>query len=103
MAMDKTEILKTANEIITRDRQATHGKAEDNFSRISAMWSAYTGFSITPEDVAIMMAQVKMARFKHNPTYADNAIDMAGYAALAGELATRGDALKPASNGADGE
>ena len=86
MAMDKTEILRTANEYITKDRQATHGKAECNFSRISAMWSAYTGFNITPADVAIMMAQLKMARFKHNPSYVDNAIDMAGYAALAGEL-----------------
>lgn len=84
--MDKTEILRTANEYITKDRQTTHGQAENNFARISAMWSAYTGFNITPADVAIMMAQLKMARFKHNPTYVDNAIDMAGYAALAGEL-----------------
>lgn len=101
--MDKTEILRTANEYITKDRQATHGKAENNFARISAMWSAYTGFNITPADVAIMMAQLKMARFKHNPTYVDNAIDMAGYAALAGELGQVVGASKPASNGANNE
>jgi hypothetical protein len=84
--MDKTEILRTANEYITKDRQSTHGQAEDNFANISRLWSAYLDYPITKQDVAILMTLLKIARYKHNPSYIDNAIDMAGYAALAGEL-----------------
>jgi len=39
--MDKTEILRTANEYITKDRQITHGQAECNFNNIGRLWSAY--------------------------------------------------------------
>jgi hypothetical protein len=84
--MNRTEILKTANEYITKDRQATHGNAENNFSFIAKLWSAYTELPITPQDVAMMMALLKMARFKGNPQHTDNAIDLCGYAALAGEI-----------------
>lgn len=84
--MDKTEILRTANEFITKDRQKTHGQAEDNFSNISRLWSAYLNHPITPQDVAILMVLLKVVRFKGNPSYVDNAIDMCGYSALAGEI-----------------
>jgi hypothetical protein len=86
MAMDKTEILRTANEYITKDRQSTHGQAENNFANIARLWSAYLNHPITPQDVAILMTLLKVARYKGNPSYVDNAIDMCGYAALAGEL-----------------
>ena len=84
--MNRTEILKTANEYITKDRQATHGNAENNFSFIAKLWSAYTELPITSQDVAMMMALLKMARFKGNHQHTDNAIDLCGYAALAGEI-----------------
>ena len=84
--MDRTEILRTANEYITKDRQATHGNAENNFAFIARLWSAYTELPITPQDVAMMMALLKVARFKGNPQHTDNAIDLCGYAALAGEI-----------------
>jgi hypothetical protein len=85
--MNKTEILKTANELITKDRQITHGQAEDNFANISNLWSAYLNHPITQQDVAILMVLLKVVRFKGNPTHIDNAIDMCGYSALAGEIA----------------
>jgi len=84
--MDKTEILETANEYICNDRQQTHGHAEDNFANIARLWSAYLDYSITSQDVAILMTLLKIARYKHSPSHVDNAIDMCGYAALAGEL-----------------
>jgi hypothetical protein len=84
--MDKSDILKTANKFITKDRQATHGQAENNFNRIAHLWSAYLDHSITSEDVAILMVLLKAVRFKNNPSHIDNAIDMCGYSALAGEL-----------------
>jgi hypothetical protein len=41
--------------------------------------------------VGLMMAMVKMARAKSNKSHADNFVDLAGYAACAGELAMKGD------------
>ena len=87
--MDKTEILRTANEFITKDRQSTHGQAEDNFANISRLWSAYLNHPITSQDVAILMVLLKVVRFKGNPSHIDNAIDMCGYSALAGEIGQR--------------
>lgn len=84
--MNRTEILRTANEYITKDRQSTHGEAENNFANISRLWSAYLNYTITPQDVAMLMVLLKVARYKGNPSHIDNAIDLCGYAALAGEL-----------------
>ena len=84
--MDKTEILRTANEYITKDRASTHGEAENNFTNISRLWSAYLNHPVTPQDVAILMVLLKVVRFKGNPSHVDNAIDMCGYSALAGEI-----------------
>ena len=98
MAMDKTEILETANEYICNDRQQTHGQAENNFANIGRLWSAYLDHPITPQDVAILMTLLKIARYKHSPSHVDNAIDMCGYAALAGELGQGVDALKTAQD-----
>ena len=49
--MDKTEILRTANEYITKDRASTHGEAENNFTNISRLWSAYLNHPITPQEI----------------------------------------------------
>ena len=84
--MNRTEILQKANEYITRDRQATHGEAENSFADIASLWSAYLHKEINPRDVAMMMVMLKIVRYKKNPTHLDNAIDLCGYAAIAGEL-----------------
>ena len=84
--MNRTEILNKANEYITKDRQSTHGDAEDSFANIANLWGAYLDKVISTQDVAIMMTLLKIARYKKNPSHTDNAIDMAGYAAIAGEL-----------------
>ena len=87
--MKRTDILATASEYVSKDRAATHGDAEDNFRRVAALWNAYLGVDdITSIDVAVMLALLKVARIRSNPTHADNWIDMAGYAACGGEIAT---------------
>lgn len=84
--MTRAEILATASECVTRDRAATHGNAENSFERIAALWSADLGIPLDALDVARMMVLFKVARAKANPGHADNWIDMAGYAALGGEI-----------------
>jgi hypothetical protein len=87
--MNRADILATASEYVTIDRATTHGDAEDNFRRIADLWTAYLGVDdITSIDVAVMLALLKVARIRSNPTHADNWIDIAGYAACGGEIAT---------------
>ena len=42
---------------------------------------------ISAADVAMMMCCLKLARLKATPDHIDSAVDLAGYAALLGEIA----------------
>lgn len=84
--MTRSEILESALVCVTQDRAATHGPAEDTFARIAAVWSAMLGQPVTPAQVALMLAGLKIARAWGNPGHADNWVDLAGYAACGGEL-----------------
>lgn len=81
-------ILDAAEKCVCRDRQDTHGRPEDSFGAIAGLWTAYlgTGQEIDHVDVANMMVLLKIARAKENPEHTDNWVDMAGYAACAGEI-----------------
>lgn len=85
--MDRSQILDTAKEYVTKDRAATHGDAERNFGLIAAYWSAHLNRNISPHDVAVMMTLLKLARAKSNPKHVDNWVDGCGYLALGGEAA----------------
>lgn len=90
-------ILAEAARLVGGDRQRTHGDKLQNHENIVRLWNAYIlnkknytiGMPLSPLDVALMMALVKIARTQlgsHNP---DNYVDLAGYAAVAGEIAER--------------
>lgn len=83
----RTVTLESANKLITVDRAKQYGSAQVSFNRIATLWSGYLGVSITPEDVALMMALLKISRAKSGPKKQDSYDDMCGYAALAAELA----------------
>lgn len=97
--MNREKILDSAKEIVTKDRQATHGNAEDNFATIAKMWEAYISAAcvngenldicVTAEDVAAMMILMKVARISANSQHLDNWLDAVGYAACGGEIATK--------------
>tara|TARA_R110000803_G_scaffold76353_5_gene140944 strand:- start:268 stop:567 length:300 start_codon:yes stop_codon:yes gene_type:complete len=93
----RDNILCEAMQCITVDRAATHGDAEDSFQTIADVWSWYLSNRLLPDDpltaadVAMMMALLKVARICGNKTHKDNYIDLAGYAALAGEISMMGD------------
>jgi hypothetical protein len=86
--VNRSEILDTAKQYVTKDRDATHGDAESNFGLIAAYWSAHLNKNISPHDVAVMMTLLKLARMRSNPQHVDSAVDAAGYSALAGEIGT---------------
>lgn len=85
--MKRAEILDTAKVLVTGNRQAAHGKPEETFGKLADIWSAMLGVPITPEQAALMLAALKIARAWNNPQHDDNWIDLAGYAACGGELA----------------
>lgn len=91
--MNRSEILDTAKEYVTRDRAATHGEAEDNFTQIAIVWTWWLNTRLrdplTAYDVAQMMSLFKKARAKANKAHLDNFVDDAAYSALAGEIAQR--------------
>jgi hypothetical protein len=86
---DRSELLASARECITRDRAATHGDAENSFTDIAFLWTWWLGHPVTAYDVAQMMSLFKKARTKGNPDHEDNFVDDLGYTALAGEISAK--------------
>ena len=84
--MRKTkEILEETINIVTGQRQEDYGDKVVNHKNIAELWNAYLDMDIAPHDVAICMLLVKVARLKNRKTK-DCYADMAGYAAIAGEI-----------------
>lgn len=76
-------ILTTAEEIINGQRAQDYGDAKENHERIATLWAAYKrGVEFTPEDVAVMMILLKIARFMENGYHQDTVVDIAGYAGV---------------------
>ena len=86
--MNRLDTLKAAADCVCGSREEEYGSPEDNFSVIAGLWTAYTGTDVTPKDVAMMMALLKIARAKagSNP---DTYVDLAGYAACGAEISAR--------------
>lgn len=88
------------------EREHDYGKPEDNFKTIGLLWGVYLRAAhprlaavmgvngISAKDVAVMMALLKVARIATGNS-PDSFVDLAGYAACAGEVATRSDAHDP--------
>ena len=81
-------ILEQAKELVGGDRQEDYGDKLTNHENIAALWSIFLRKTITPHDVAMCMALVKVARLMHAHK-TDSYIDLAAYAAIAGELNER--------------
>ena len=84
-AVGRATILAEAARLVSVDRAAQYGDAEESFCRIAGLWSAYLGIEIKATDVALMMCCLKISRAKGGGS-GDSWIDIAGYAALGGEL-----------------
>ena len=85
--MDRGEILDEAKRLTYGNRDQSYGSPRTNHERIAALWSVIFSTEIRPDQVALAMAAVKIARLIQTPDHQDSAIDLAAYAAIAGELA----------------
>ena len=87
----REQILTEANKIVNGARNEAYGSPEDNFKRIAGYWSGYLEKEVTAHDVAIMMMLLKIARTSTGTGSMDNYVDIAGYAACAGEIYNKGE------------
>lgn len=94
-SITRENILQTAQQCVCGNREEDYGSPEDNFKTIASLWEVYlktkciggnSDVSISPEDVAVLMILVKIARISSGHAKSDNWIDIAGYAACGGEI-----------------
>lgn len=86
--MTRSEILQKAEQMVCGQREEDYGSPKINFQIVADLWNAYSGANFTAIDVAIMMALLKIARIKSGTATKDSFVDLAGYAACGGEIAT---------------
>ena len=96
--MKRSEILEDARKSVCGHREQDYGKVENNFGLIARLWSVYLGAEITPTDVSMMMALLKIARIKNGGTE-DSFVDLAGYAACGGEINDKRKSDRGSENG----
>ena len=86
----RAEFLETVRNFVCKDRNVTHGDAEDNFRVIAELWNVYMrnskGEELNNKDVAIMMCLFKVSRLMSNVDNLENWHDLAGYAACGGGI-----------------
>ena len=97
--MKRADVLDEVKRCVCGQREQDYGTPEDNFSAIGYFWAVYLRTAhpelskvlplngISAKDVSVMMSLLKVARIATGSS-ADSFVDLAGYAALAGEIIT---------------
>lgn len=79
MSDQQQSVLLEAEDIIHGDRRDSYGGAYESFTRIAKLWEPILGTDVTPEQVALCLIQLKVARYA-NGQQRDSIVDIAGYA-----------------------
>ena len=96
--LTRAAVLEKARACVCGEREEDYGSPEDSFGCIAELWEAYLRAAciapdsvvrVTPTDVAMMMALLKIARVGTSFVggTADSFVDLAGYAACGAECA----------------
>lgn len=96
--LTRAAVLEKARACVCGEREEDYGSPEDSFGCIAELWEAYLRAAciapdsvvrVTPTDVAMMMALLKIARVGTSFVggTADSFVDLAGYAACSAECA----------------
>lgn len=100
------DILEEAKVLTEGDRNETYGDPEDNMCVFSGLVYAYitgrmaSSFGLSrleSFDGAVIAGLLKISRIAANPLHEDNYVDLAAYAAIAGECVKRGKPNDPRS------
>ena len=89
----RADVLDEAKQAVCTDRNAEYGEPIDNLGRWAGACNALGyrapgGRDLKPHDLAVIMALGKLSRSVQTPDKQDTWVDLAGYAAVAGELVT---------------
>jgi ABC-type transport system involved in cytochrome bd biosynthesis fused ATPase/permease subunit len=85
-------LLADAATTIAGVREQEYGSKLQNFTQIAMLFQGTLATKllpnarITPEDVALLMMQVKIARLAKSPDHKDSILDVAGYAGCYDDL-----------------
>ena len=87
-------ILEQAAAIVDADREKTYGNPGKNLRAIAEIWEAWLRARgklapdafLTIDDVACMMAGLKLARLANDPKHVDSAVDACGYLYLLSKI-----------------
>jgi hypothetical protein len=92
-------------------RGKSYGRPEDIFEHIARLWTTHLDnrygtarpdrVELDPQDVAMMMALMKIARLENDPNHHDSWVDIAGYGACGGEIAGRNISATESNSGVD--
>lgn len=74
--MKRADILHAAETCVCGKREQDYGSPENNFEVIAGFWTVYKGVPFTPNDVAMMMALLKVARIKSGGGTVDSFVDL---------------------------
>jgi hypothetical protein len=85
MTMNRKEILKKAETLISGQRAQDYGEAYENHERIAKIWSVLLDKEVTVSQVYQCMVAVKLSRLIVTPDHEDSWVDICGYSALGGE------------------
>lgn len=96
--LTRAAVLEKARACVCGEREEDYGSPEDSFGCIAELWEAYLRaacvspnaiITVTPADVAMLMALLKIARVGTSCVggTADSFVDLAGYAACGAECA----------------
>ena len=80
--MTKTEKLLADVVDLVHTRGSVYGHPYTNHKRISELWSAYLDHPVTPSQVALCMALVKISRLTESPGHSDSIIDTLAYISI---------------------
>lgn len=72
-------ITQEANELVHGNRGTDYGHPFDDFSRTARLWAEVLGIAVTPLQVSLCMALVKVSRLVSSPDHHDSIVDVAGY------------------------
>ena len=88
------DILALAKSLTEVDRNQIHGEPKANMALFADLVFDYIAHNrgggngyLTPTDGAIILCLHKISRIVANPNHTDNYVDLAAYAAIAGECA----------------
>ena len=105
--MTTTKILETANKLVSNERAEKHGDKVVNHENIARLWTGYLQnktkltVNVIAEDVANMMALLKIARTQAGDHNIDDYVDACGYVSISGEIAEKRKQLSTTIGDAD--